>query len=124
MKFQVKLTQVNNKGHETFRAIANNINVGKDGNLKDLCVELTEFTKDTILLHSKLTELGVKGLSKQRIKNSQAMNFELVALEDETTVSFAINNFGKFATNSTKDKLNEVITLIAQHNDKFAYLWS
>ena len=119
--FKIELSQVNAKGTKTFEAIANGINVRNESNLAG---GIADFAKSTIELHEKLSAKGVKGLSKARIKASQPLACKITSIVDDTSISFELNQFGKFAKDSTKQDLKEVISLIIDHNSKFAHLWA
>ena len=119
--FKIELSQTNAKEVKTFEAVANGINVANESNLSS---EIADFTKSTIELHEKLSKLGVKGLSKQRIKASQPLTCKITSIVDNTSISFELNQFGKFAKESSKKDLKEVISLIIEHNSKFAHLWA
>lgn len=119
--FKIELTQVNTKGETTFSAVANGIRVQTEANLSG---EIANFTKSTIELHEKLSTKGVKGLSKQRIKASQPLSCKITSIVDDTSISFELSQFGKFAKDSTKADLREVIALIIEHNSKFSHLWA
>ena len=119
--FRIELTQENNAGKLTFQAIAKGINVHDESNLAG---EIADFCKDTIELHGKLGKLGVKGLSKARIKASQPLGCKIISLVDETSLSFELGQFGKLAKDLNKSELKEAIGLIIDHNSKFAHLWA
>lgn len=119
--FKIELSQNNSKDVKTFEAVANGIRVRTESNLSS---EIADFTKSTIELHEKLSKLGVKGLSKQRIKSSQPLTCKITSIVDDTSISFELNQFGKFAKESSKKDLKEVISLIIEHNSKFAHLWA
>ena len=119
--FKIELTQTNGKGNVTFQASANGINVASESNL---ALEIANFTKDTIILHERLSKRGLKGLSRARIKSSQALNCKITSVIDDMSISFSINNFGNFAKETTEKNLVEVIDLIINHNSKFAHLWA
>ena len=119
--FKVELTQVNKSGELTFQAIANSI---KSSDEIKLSLELADFCKSTIETSNKLAKLGVKGLSKARIKSSQPLNVKISSIIDDTSLSFELGNFGKLASESSQAELKEIFSTVIEHNSKFAHLWS
>jgi len=121
MLFQVKITQVNSKGAQTFSAKGQ---FNADSGL-DIAVEIADFAKSTINTVNKLSKLGVKGLSRARVKLSQSANFEIICVDDETSASFEVANFGKFvADNLNNKKVQTAIELLVEHTQNFADRWT
>jgi len=72
-----------------------------------------------------LSKLGVKGLSRARVKLSQSANFEIICVDDETSASFEVANFGKFvADNLNNKKVQTAIELLVEHTQNFADRWT
>lgn len=118
MNFSISLTQTNTNGQTTFNANAKSI---KADNVKDISKLIANFSVDTITTFDKLASLGVKGLSKSRIKSSQPIEITLTA---KNSVSFTIANFGQVLRDKKQKDVETIIELIAVHTDKWATIWS
>ena len=120
--FKIELTQVNKSNELTFQAIANNIVVRSEENL---ALEMADFCVSSFTLNQKLTKLGVKGLSKNRIKASQPLSVKLTCIAEQTEVSFQIASFGLFLKENLKGKkVQAAFSLLIEHTEKFSHLWS
>ena len=117
MNFSISISQTNANGQTTFNANAKKV-TGVD--VKDVSRQIADFSKDTIETFDKLADMGVKGLSKSRIKNSQSVEITLTAKE---SVTFSISNFGKVLRDNKRKDVQTIIEVIAVHTDKWANIW-
>ena len=117
MDFSISISQTNANGQTTFNANAKKV-TGVD--VKDVSRQIADFSKDTIETFDKLADMGVKGLSKSRIKNSQSVEITLTAKE---SVTFSISNFGKVLRDNKRKDVQTIIEVIAVHTDKWANIW-
>lgn len=101
--YSVKLSQVNKEGEETFKATANSIQANDITNLSS---QIASFCKMSINLSEKL-----KGhqLSKEKIKLTHQMNFEITTKENNFSVSFSIPSFGNYIKNHSQESLEQLI---------------
>lgn len=121
MLFQVHISQVNSKGAQTFSAKGQ---FNADSEI-DIAVEIADFTKSTVNTINKLSRLGVKGLSRARVKLSQSASFEIICVEDDTRVSFEVANFGKYVSDNLHNKkVQTAIGLLVEHTQNFADRWT
>jgi hypothetical protein len=118
--FKIEIYQTNTKGQITFSA---NGQFNADSS-KDIAFEIADFTRETVKTVNKLQKLGVKGLSKARLKMSQPASFKITCVEDETSASFEIYEFGKFVADNLKNKKVETaVEILVDHTQTFADRW-
>ena len=77
-------------------------------------IELTQVNK----------KLGVKGLSKSRVKISQPVTCKLTCTSEDVDVSFSLGNFGGLVRDLTQNKLGKVFEIQIEFTGKFAHIWS
>tara|TARA_R110002020_G_scaffold379987_1_gene591207 strand:+ start:465 stop:827 length:363 start_codon:yes stop_codon:yes gene_type:complete len=116
MLLNVILTQINNKGNETFKAT--NLNVETTNEVSSISSEIAHFVKETIKTVDKLKSLGI---NQNGIKKSQPLNITLQGLGDfeDVNIEFAIKNFGKWASDKTENEISEAISLTVNYMDEF-----
>ena len=119
--FKIELTQVNKNNEITFQAIANGLKVTSEENLAS---EIADFCKESFNVSNKLQKLGVKGLSKARVRVSQGVTCKLTCIEDDTQVSFALCGFGGLVRDLTQKRLEKVFDIQIQFTSKFAHIWA
>lgn len=120
-RFKIELLQTNVKGETTKVATAENINVTS---LEDLPREIAEFSKDFVELTNKRKAAGIKGYTKGSIRKTTTLEAKLTAIEDETTVSVSIPNFGKWVDVSTKEAIAAHLLNEIEFVEKFSHLWA
>ena len=89
--FKIELKQVNKNNDTTWSAIASGLKVENEVNLAS---KIADFCKESFNVSNKLQKLGVKGMSKSRVKISQPVTCKLTCIDDDTEVSFELGNFG------------------------------
>lgn len=119
--FKIELVQVNKQGEKTFEATAKGLKVNDEANL---AVEIADFCCDAFDTSNNLQKLGVKGMSKTRVKISQPLTCKLTCIDDDTEVSFELGNFGALVRDLTKKKLEKVFDIQIGFTQKFAHIWA
>lgn len=120
-KFKIVLAQVNAKGERSKVAVAENINVTSVDNLAN---EVADFCKGFVELTEKRKAAGIKGYTKGSIRKTSTLVAELTAVEDETTATVRITNFGQWVAASKQEAIAAHLADEIDFVQRFSHLWS
>ena len=116
MLVNVILSQVNNKGNETFNAQANSLEIGNE--VSEISNEIAHFVKETIKTTDKLKKLGI---NRNGLKKSQPLDITLQGLDgfEDVKIDFTIKNFGKWADSKTEKGIAKALKITVDYLDEF-----